>query len=397
MIRVFVSGCYDIIHAGHVQFFTEARALGDHLTVSFASNEVLWIHKQRRSSLPDEHKQALIAALSMVDDVVIGEGHDEGIDFREHFLRIRPDILAVTEDDKYGPLKRELCAQVGAKYVVLDKTPPKFKPISTSEIVRYIRAPHESPLRVDFGGGWLDVPRHARAGGYIVNCAISPTVSLRSWPYERNAGLGGSGAWALLNGLDGVHAELDLGVGWQDPAVISETGLCVWHSGERPRLEVKVTPDFLAGCMALYWTGSSHDTPGMVGGVRDYDMIARAGALAREAVWTRSLGKLAEAVAVSYAAQRAEGMAPLPGEPAYGRPETGNMKPEVGISYNQVSGLGSQVSPAVPLLGGVRPLAWKYSGGGFGGYAVYLCKDREDRDRLCAQPGFRPIEPFTRS
>ena len=33
MIKVFVSGCYDIVHAGHVQFFSEARALGDHLTV----------------------------------------------------------------------------------------------------------------------------------------------------------------------------------------------------------------------------------------------------------------------------------------------------------------------------------------------------------------------------
>ena len=62
MKRVFVSGCYDIIHAGHVQFFSEARSQGDHLTVSFASADVLWLHKQRRSSLPDEHKQALLAA-----------------------------------------------------------------------------------------------------------------------------------------------------------------------------------------------------------------------------------------------------------------------------------------------------------------------------------------------
>lgn len=90
MTRVFVSGCYDILHAGHVQFFREARALGSHLTVSFASSEVLWIHKHRKSSLPDEHKAALIAALDMVDEVVIGRGHDEGIDFREDFLRLRP-------------------------------------------------------------------------------------------------------------------------------------------------------------------------------------------------------------------------------------------------------------------------------------------------------------------
>ena len=40
-MRVFISGCYDIVHAGHIQFFREARALGTHLTVSFASAEVL--------------------------------------------------------------------------------------------------------------------------------------------------------------------------------------------------------------------------------------------------------------------------------------------------------------------------------------------------------------------
>ncbi len=368
MIRVFVSGCYDIIHAGHVQFFREARALGDHLTVSFASSEVLWFHKQRRSSLPDEHKRALMASLRMVDDVVIGRGLDEGIDFREEFLRIRPHILAVTEDDKYEVLKRALCAEVGARYVVLGKTPPDFKPISTSEIVRTIRAPQEAPLRVDFAGGWLDVPAYARAGAYVVNCAISPTVSLRSWPYERNAGLGGSGAWALLNGHDGIKAELDLGVGWQDPAVIGETGLCVWRSGLRPELEIKIAGRFLRGCMALYWTGAPHDTPSMVADSRDYGAIATAGMSARDAVWRESLDGLAEAVRQSYAVQLAEGMAPL-------------------------SGNASSTSPQA----GVLPLAWKYCGGGFGGYALYLCKDQADRDRLCGLPGFRPIEPFVGS
>ncbi len=363
MIRVFVSGCYDILHAGHVQFFREARALGDHLTVCFASNDVLWLHKQRRSSLPDEHKRALIAALEMVDEVVIGEGHDEGLDFKAHFQRLRPDILAVTEDDKYGPLKRALCAEAGARYVVMPKTPPQFPPISTTQIVRFIRAPEVAPLRVDFGGGWLDVPRLAREGAFIVNCAISPTVSLREWPYERNAGLGGSGAWALLNGKDGIRFELDLGVGWQDPAVIAETGLCVWRSGPRPELEVKTSGDFLRGRLALHWTGLEHDTPAIVEGKRDYEAIVRAGATAREAVWGSDLAKLADAVRQSYAVQRAEGMEPLPGDPA--------------------------AAVAVP-----GALAWKYCGGGFGGYAVYVFSDTTTRDAACARERFRAIEPF---
>jgi len=371
MIRVFVSGCYDIVHAGHIQFFREARALGAHLTVSFASAEVLWRHKHRRSSLPDDHKRALLAALDMVDEVVIGTGLEEGLDFKDDFLRLRPDILAVTEDDKFGSLKRALCAEVGARYVVLPKTPPQFSPVSTTQLVRLIRAPEVAPLRVDFAGGWLDVPRFARAGAYVVNCAVSPTVSLRDWPYEHNAGLGGSGAWALLNGRDGVLSELDLGVGWQDPAIISETGLCVWHSGRRPELELKHNGEFLRGRMALYWTGTPHDTPDLAKLPRDYDAIARAGAVARDAVWRSDLGLLAEAVRQSYAnVQRAEGMAPLPGD------------------------LAATGATRDALATGLAPLAWKYCGGGFGGYALYLFAETAQRDAACTRPNFRPIEPF---
>jgi len=371
MRKVFVSGCYDIIHAGHIQFFREARALGDFLTVCFASKEVLWFHKQRKSLLPDEHKRALLNGLSIVDGVVVGEELDEGIDFREHFLQIRPDVLAVTEDDKYTPLKKALCAEVGAEYVVLPKTPPEFPPMSTSEIVRYIRAPQEAPLRVDFGGGWLDVPKYARQGGYVVNCAISPTVSLQDWPYERNAGLGGSGAWALINGKNGVEAELDLGVGWQDPAVIAETGLCVWRSGAKPELEIKHNADFLKGRIAIYWTGMQHDTPGTVENDRDFDGIEAAGKTARDAVWESSLEKLAHAVRQSYAVQIAEGMDPLPGD--------ANAKEQLPAA------LQSTV------------LAWKYCGGGFGGYALYLCADQGSRDALCETAGFRVVEPYVLS
>lgn len=357
MTKVFVSGCYDILHGGHLQFFEEARALGDHLTVSFASDEVLWIHKRRKPSIPDDHKKALIEGMRVVDEVVIGDSHDEGLDFKDHFLRLRPDILAVTEDDKYGPLKRDLCDQVGAKYVILPKTPPRFEPVSTSSIVRWVQAPTEAPLRVDFAGGWLDVPRFAREGAFIVNCAISPLVSLRDWSYEKRAGLGGSGAWALLNGRCGIESEIDLGVGWQDPAVIRETGLCVWRSGSRPVLDFKSSGDFLRGRMAILWTGVQHDTPGAADLPRDYDRIAESGSIAREAVLSSDIGRLAEAVSVYHAAQLDEGMEPLPDIP------------------------GS--------------LARKYCGGGYGGYALYLFATAEDRDAaLASVENLRPVEPF---
>ncbi|BDS06772.1 hypothetical protein NT6N_18120 [Oceaniferula spumae] len=359
MKRIFISGCYDIIHAGHLQFFEEARALGDHLTVSFASEDVLWHHKQRRSSIPDEHKKAVLEGLRMVDEVIIGTDHDLGLDFKTYFLEAKPHVLAVTEDDQYEVIKRNLCEQTGATYRVLPKTPPKFDPISTSGIVKWVKAPTESPLRVDFAGGWLDVPRHAREGAFVVNCAISPLVSLRDWNYEKRAGLGGSGAWALLNGEDGVESELDLGVGWQDPAVIRETGLCVWRSGPRPVLDFKRNGDILAGKLAILWTGSEHDTPGFADDERDYEKIEASGKLARQGILDECLQQLAEGMQVYHSVQLEEGMTPLP----------------------EIEG----------------SLARKYCGGGHGGYAVYLFESKASRDDAVEQtPDLRAVEPYCR-
>jgi cytidyltransferase-like protein len=358
MRHVFVSGCYDIIHAGHIQFFREAKALGDFLTVSFASDEVLWLHKQRRSSLPDEHKKGILEALEMIDQVIIGKGTEHGLDFLEDFRRLRPDILAVTEDDQYGDKKKALCAEIGAEYVVLPKTPPRYEPVSTTQLVKWIRAPKDAPLRVDFAGGWLDVPRHARNGAFVVNCAIQPKVSLRDWGYERNAGLGGSGAWSLLNGNTGVDDEINLGVGWQDPAVIRETGLCVWRSGEKPSLEFKTDGGMLIGKMALWWSGQNHNTPSMADQNRDYSAIEAASHIAREGVLLGDLEKLGAGISASYSVQLAEGMSPLPEAPGcVGR---------------------------------------KYCGGGFGGYALYLFQTNGDREVfLSANPQARKIEPYS--
>ncbi len=359
MKKVFVSGCYDILHAGHLQFFEEARALGDYLIVSFASAEVLWHHKRRKPSIPDDHKRALLQGLRMIDEVVVTQGQKEGLDFEDDFLRIRPDFLIVTDDDKYGEVKRELCERVGAQYSVLPKTPPRFEPVSTSSIVRWVQAPTEAPLRVDFAGGWLDVPRFSQPGEYIVNCAISPLVSLREWPYEKQAGLGGSGAWALLNGRDGVDSEIDLGVGWQDPAVIRETGLCVWRSGQTPILDFKRNGDFLTGCMGVLWTGKSHDTPGVANHPRDYGRIAESARVARDGALYADLARLAEGISLYHQTQLAEGMESLP----------------------EIAGA----------------LAHKYCGGGYGGYALYLFEKPQQREQaLAANPALLAVEPFCR-
>ena len=96
----------------------------------------------------------------------------------------------MTEDDKYNKIKRDLCAQIGSEYIVLPKTPPETNQIDTSKILSSIQAPQEVPLRVDFAGGWLDVPRFSQKGGFIVNCAIKPLVSFKEMGIQKKIWFG---------------------------------------------------------------------------------------------------------------------------------------------------------------------------------------------------------------
>jgi hypothetical protein len=142
-------------------------------------------------------------------------------DLKDGFARLIDPLVYIARlliDDFWGPSSEfdsgsGPLVQVGAEYLILPKS-LDYTPTSTTQILANIRAPTHCPLRVDFGGGWLDVPKHARPGAYVVNCAISPLVSLNNWPYQLCGGLGGSGAHALLSGKDALQSELDLGVGW---------------------------------------------------------------------------------------------------------------------------------------------------------------------------------------
>jgi cytidyltransferase-like protein len=359
--KVFISGCYDILHAGHIQFFKEAKSLGDYLIVCFAGDKVLAKHKRKKPSIPELHKKILLESIEIVDEVVIGEDESElGLDFIQHFINLKPDILAVTEDDKYKQKKINLCLKTNSEYIVLPKTDVGTESISTSSILRRIKAPNNAPLRVDFGGGWLDVPKFKKEGGFIVNCSITPFVSLHEWNYEKKSGLGGSGAWAILNGFSGVDSELELGCGWQDPAVIIETGLCSWKSGDSPVLEIKIDPSILNGLMALLYTGESHDTPGNANIVRDYDLIYKAGKLANKALYKKDLNILFEAINLSYKAQIKEGMKELK-------------------DFH-------------------KTVAKKYCGGGWGGYALYVFLNQSDRDEFVnLTKGAIAIEPYIKS
>jgi cytidyltransferase-like protein len=353
MKTVFVSGAYDVVHAGHVEFFRRARAFGDRLVVCIPSDEVFVAHKGRQPALTMEHKRDVISSLKWVDLVVIGsDTGTPGLNFESHFRLIKPDVLVVTEDDKYEKAKRLLCRETGVEYKVVPKCLDGYFAMSATDMARRMSVPISVPLRVDFAGGWLDVPCHARDGAFIVNCTINLMLTLKNCEQYKAAGLGGSAAYAMLSGNDPLASELRAGVGWQDPAVIAETGLCVWNSGSKPILSMKRNPTMLVGRMALLRCSGQHVTAEIAKQSRKYGEIAAAGNTAKCAVEHNDFAMLCKAVQKSYEVQLQDGMR---------------------------------------FLHGHGEKAKKYCGSGFGGYALYLF------DQLTTGPGeLIPVEPYMR-
>ena len=218
----------------------------------------------------------------------------------------------------------------------------------------------EVPARVDFAGGWLDVPQLARPDGRIANCTITPAISLDKPHYNHGGGVGGSASYAALKGRDPVQAELDSGCGWQDGAIVQETGLCVWQSGQVPRLLCKVPGAMLRGRMSLTWSGMPHSTPDLLHKPRDYDAITAAGGVAYSAICRDDYMRLCLATLMSYRLQTDEGMA--------------------------------------PIKLGARCLAAKYCGSGWGGYILRMYERTGHRDAAVRDDASTfAIEPYIRN
>ena len=87
---VFTNGCFDILHAGHVDYLQNARQLGDALLVGLNNDESVRKIKGDSRPIVDEKARAMVlAALKAVDAVVLFKEETPGrlID------QVQPDVL----------------------------------------------------------------------------------------------------------------------------------------------------------------------------------------------------------------------------------------------------------------------------------------------------------------
>ena len=131
--KVFVSGCYDMLHSGHVAFFKEASALGD-LYVGIGSDATILELKNRKTVNVEQERLYMVKAIRYVKDAFINSG--SGImDFAEDVKALRPDIFFVNSDG-YSPEKKKFCEENGIELVVSQRIPEAGLPARSTTALR---------------------------------------------------------------------------------------------------------------------------------------------------------------------------------------------------------------------------------------------------------------------
>ncbi|MHC1759680.1 MAG: D-glycero-beta-D-manno-heptose 1-phosphate adenylyltransferase [Negativicutes bacterium] len=132
---VFTNGCFDILHAGHVRYLTEAKKLGDLLIVGLNSDDsVRRLKGEGRPINPAADRAEVLAGLRTVDHVaVFGEATAE-----ELIRRLQPDIYVKGGDYSLERLPESvIVASYGGRTVLI----PLVEGRSTTNVIRRLQQP----------------------------------------------------------------------------------------------------------------------------------------------------------------------------------------------------------------------------------------------------------------
>jgi cytidyltransferase-like protein len=359
--KVFVSGCYDMLHSGHVAFFEEAARYGD-LYVGIGSDKTIQELKARKTINTDAERLYMVKALKAVRDAWINSGNGI-LDFVEDVKRLKPDIFFVNRDG-HSPAKEQFCKEHGIRYVVSERIPHNGLPVRSTTTLR-----NECliPYRIDLAGGWLDQPFvNKYYPGSVITISIEPD-------YEFNDRSGMSTS-SRKKAIELWHTDIPEG----DKEMLARTLFCFenppgtkYVSGSQDSLGI-VMPglnrfhynnnywpekiDKVKDYELLSWIEQRIWLVPLYPRVNDYDVLAgthidKAGAMAlsvtSDACWDAILHRDVE---------------------RWGRASAANFEAQLKMFPNMITeDVGAVLDPYKSQV-----LGWKLSGAGGGGYFVFV-------------------------
>ena len=366
--KVFVSGCYDLLHSGHVAFFKEASSYGD-LYVGIGSDKTIRELKGRETVNSEDERLYMVKAIRYVTDAWVNTG--SGImDFEEDIRRFKPDIFIVNEDGN-SPAKKSLCEELGIEYVVLKRIPePGLKPRSTTALRS--SNPCQLPYRLDLAGTWIDQPYVNKYGpGWAITISLEPIIE-----YNERSGMSTSTRnaakkiWPYQLPADHPEKLAEMLFGWENkPGAKEEVsgaqdaiGICVpglsrhYYADEKywpekiERVDDEGTLRWLEDHISLVTLWPREPGLNLMEGTainsENVGILAGAAEMAWEGIMQKDLEKFASGYLDSFRAQTAM------------FPNMLNAKVEAVIDQYKD-----------------KAMAWKLSGAGAGGYLALVARD----------------------
>lgn len=175
MKKVFVSGCYDLLHSGHIEFFRQAAQYGD-LYVGIGADATILQYKNHRTLYPEQERLFMVQSIKYVKEAYINKGTGV-MDFVPTVEMLKPDRFVVNADGS-SEEKRRFCEERNIEYIVLERTPAKgLNARSSTDIKTEIC---EIPTRLDLAGTWIDQPYvSCFAPGWALTISLLPNFEIR--------------------------------------------------------------------------------------------------------------------------------------------------------------------------------------------------------------------------
>lgn len=124
MKRVITYGTFDMLHYGHINLLSRAKALGDYLVVVLSTDEFNWNEKQKKCYFSYEERKLLLESIRYVDLVVPEKNWYQKINDVRKF-EIDTFVMGNDWEGKFDFLRDE-----GVEVMYLPRTPE----ISTTQI-----------------------------------------------------------------------------------------------------------------------------------------------------------------------------------------------------------------------------------------------------------------------
>lgn len=173
MKKVFVSGCYDLLHSGHVAFFKEASKYGD-LYVGIGSDSTVADLKGRETINSEQERLYMVQSIKYVTGAFVNSGNGI-IDFERELTDLKPHYFVVNEDG-FSPAKQQLCDKLGIELKVLERIPDAGLPARSTTSIRQ-SGNCTLPYRIDIAGTWIDQPYVSKHfPGWAITLSLEPVI-----------------------------------------------------------------------------------------------------------------------------------------------------------------------------------------------------------------------------